>query len=484
MTAPAEVEAKQVARDVSDGAEQKNISKALQEIHEQKKSMSPAEYNDFLKNVNNKLHDGDASNGEAAFYIYDVDDAGKELIVAREGKAYSLDKNLNSKDSTVNLSQAAERGYRGENNWGGGKFSEETNGGVFRAVEPGDTVWDTARKYLKEKNKGEEPSPEDIAKELKKIKDANPQLGDDLNKIKPGQRIYIPEDEVKAIRAARGENHVKIDAQKGHVEISHPDGSATSIDYNPATKAPTKISMADKSTWTPKEGGGWEHKDASGKVIGEGKVSTDASGNLIVEDSTGKQKVTIDTRTGGIKAEAIVSPPDGKIDEAEQRKMSEEANKFAPKDGIYNPVSPPGSGDVTPGQTLDGETETGSGNTVLDYRNCTTEEKPNGEIEIKYDGEIEDSGYMPWNWGDTNFEGKETWKDGKLQEREVKYPGGAEIKFSDPGRVPAEQTISDVTKVHTKLVDGKYVTKIECADGTTYSTVTSSDGRVLSFKKN
>lgn len=484
MTAPAQVEAtaRQVSRDVSDGAEHKNISKALDEINAQKKSMSPAEYNDFLKGVNTKLHDGDKSNGEASFYIYDVDASGKELIVAESGKGSSLDSTMNSKDATIDLAQAFERGYTKENQWGGGKFSEEVNGGVYRPVEEGDTAWDTAKKYLTEKNKGVEPSKEDIAKQLKKIEDANPQI-DDLNKIKPGQRLYIPEDEVKAIKALKGENHVKIDDEKGHLEITHPNGTATSVDYDPATKVPTKISMADKSTWTPKEGGDWQHKDAQGNVIGEGKVSRDASGNIVLEDTTGKQKATIDTRTGAIKIDKITDTSEPlKVDDAQQRKMTDEANKFAPKDGTYNPVSPPGTGDVTPGRTLDGESETGAGNTPLDYRNCETEVKENGVVEYKYEGEIEDSGWF--DWGDTNFEGKETWRDGKLLKRNVKYADGIDIKFQNPNSVPAEQTISGVTEVTTELVNGKYVTNIECSDGTKYTTETTPEGKVLSFKKN
>src|SRR5262249_55470622 len=120
-----------------------------------------------------------------------------------------------------------------------------------------------------------------------------------------------------------------------------------------------------------------------------------------------------------------------------------------PKKGVYNPAAPPGVGDDQPGVAHDSEKQMGEGNTPIDWRTAKSTTDKDGNVTHTYEGELEDSGVMPWNWGDTNFHGSEKWtKDGRLLERNVEYDSGVDLKFKSPDGKEVE--VKDVTKVETK----------------------------------
>lgn len=157
---------------------------------------------------------------------------------------------------------------------------------------------------------------------------------------------------------------------------------------------------------------------------------------------------------------------------------------FAPKDGVYNPVGPIGIGDSEAGKSYDGEYDTGKGNESIDYRHAKTTDNGDGTVTFTYDGEVEDTGWAPWNWGDTNFTGSQKFtKEGGLLESHVEYDGGKTIKF-DTGNGKSQE-ISDVTKVDTVYnpQTGNYDTVVTTGDGTKYHAVTTQEGKVESFKK-
>ncbi len=155
-----------------------------------------------------------------------------------------------------------------------------------------------------------------------------------------------------------------------------------------------------------------------------------------------------------------------------------------PKKGVYNPAGPPGVGDSQPGTAHEDEKAMGDGNLPIDWRTVQPSTDKDGNTVHKYEGEIADGGLLPWNWGDTNFTGSETWtKDGRLLERTVEYEDGVDLKFQKPGG--KEEEISDVTKVETKYnpQTGNLDTVVTTEDGTKYRAETAQDGSVKSFEK-
>ncbi|HEY9871054.1 MAG TPA: hypothetical protein V6D08_17950, partial [Candidatus Obscuribacterales bacterium] len=170
---------------------------------------------------------------------------------------------------------------------------------------------------------------------------------------------------------------------------------------------------------------------------------------------------------------------------AEERRKGPQVKPetFYPKKGVYNPVAPPGVGDSQPGKAHEGEFDTGEGNTGIDWRKSETKDNGDGTVTHTYEGELEDSGLLPWNWGDTNYKGSEKWtKDGRLLERHAEYDGGVDMKFKTP---EGEKEIANVTKVDTVYnpQTGNYDTVITAEDGTKYRAETAADGSVKSFKE-
>jgi hypothetical protein len=138
---------------------------------------------------------------------------------------------------------------------------------------------------------------------------------------------------------------------------------------------------------------------------------------------------------------------------------------------------------VQPGENREDHVDTGKGNIGLDYRKLT-EKKQNddGSISYKYEGELDDNGWMPWNWGDTNFDSNEKYsKDGQLLERNVKYHDAKDLTFATPS---GKEEVTGVTDVNTtyNAENGTYETTIVTKDHR-YKAVTGADGKVTKFEK-
>src|SRR5262249_19133201 len=119
----------------------------------------------------------------------------------------------------------------------------------------------------------------------------------------------------------------------------------------------------------------------------------------------------------------------------------------------------------------------------IDNRTSRADTNPDGSTTYRYDGELEDSGIMPWNWGDTNFKAEETVdKNGNIVGSRVEYDSSVDQKYVGPNGEKVE--IEGVKSVDTKRdKDGNYVTEVKTDDGKVWKFTTDTSGKVTGLQK-
>lgn len=147
---------------------------------------------------------------------------------------------------------------------------------------------------------------------------------------------------------------------------------------------------------------------------------------------------------------------------------------------VYNPVGPPGLGDLQPGQEIDG------GHEDIDWRKVVDSEMgSDGSKTFFYEGELNDSGFLGIS-GETNFAGMERLDpNGRLLERHVTYDSGVTIFLKSDGRHDNDQIkLEKIRKLDTTFdpKTGLYNTVATREDGFKYSFQTRPDGQVVDFK--
>lgn len=178
------------------------------------------------------------------------------------------------------------------------------------------------------------------------------------------------------------------------------------------------------------------------------------------------------------------APPKTPETRAEAQKPAEptKLEKYKAHDGTYNPLQPPGL-DMQPGEQSEKHVDTGKDNIGLDWRKLTEKkENDDGSISYKYEGELDDCGWMPWNWGDTNFSANEKYsKEGQLLERNMHYDSAKDLKFDTASGPQELKGVTDVNTTYNKE-KGVYETTIVTKDHR-YKAEVGADGKVTKFEK-
>lgn len=156
---------------------------------------------------------------------------------------------------------------------------------------------------------------------------------------------------------------------------------------------------------------------------------------------------------------------------------------FLPKDGVYNPVGPPGldrmAGDpmaVVPGADKPGNIIGDGKSSRYDFH-----DNPDGTKDFSYSGKLRTADWNPAHWrSDTKYTSSEKMKDDKLLERHVNYEHGVDLKFQTPD---GTKEIPNVKSVDTKYdrATGGYDTIINTEDNKHYRAQTATDGHVTEF---
>jgi len=223
-------------------------------------------------------------------------------------------------------------------------------------------------------------------------------------------------------------------------------------------------------------------KDGKQEVKDVVKVDTTFNPN------SGNYDTIVTTEEG--KVYRAETQPDGKvnsfkevsgekqIDTMGDRAAEAKAANFSPSDGQYHPVRPPGIGEMRPGE--ESSSDKGKG---IDWREGRAVNNSDGSTTYQYKGELEDSGFWPWNWGDTNFTAEERVDSkGNLISTHVKYDSKVDQEYV--GKNAEKVKIENVTEVDSrKNGDGNFVTTVTTKDGQKHTFISGPDGKVLDYQK-
>src|SRR5262249_30562140 len=200
------------------------------------------------------------------------------------------------------------------------------------------------------------------------------------------------------------------------------------------------------------------------------------TGNLdtVITSEDGTKYRAETAQDGSVKSFKKVT---GELQTATIGDASKGGNKanFSPADGQYNPVRPQGIGEWNPGEAH-GE------KSGIDNRNSKAETNPDGSTTYRYTGELEDSGWLPWNWGDTNFTASETLdNNGNMVNSHVEYNSSVDQKYVGPNGEAV--SIDGVKKVDTKRdQNGNYLTEVTNDSGKVYKFTTDANGKVVGLQ--
>jgi len=335
------------------------------------------------------------------------------------------------------------------------KFPEKVDNAEVYIVKKGDSPWSIARDVLKART-GRTPSANEIVHTMHDIAESLGENDAASILLRPGDKLWIPLSKSASEKVAATTTAIeaqKDDGSKTQSQSTEKPQNSTDVEDKKDIANPAK---AEKDAAVVQQ-------QSTDKPLGSAVVEEKKNGSESV-DSSESQQCTAET-TVQVQQDSTNDGTSGK------------AVKFSRENGAYSPVRPPGIAEMSPGESADSDKDTG-----IDFR-TSVGTRPEGEntTTYRYQGDLEDSGYLPWNWGDTGFTGEERLgPNGVIMGTKVSYESPISVKFKSLDGTSID--LENVTSVETtRRADGNYVSVVKTSGESQYTFITNPGGEVRNF---